>query len=175
MTTYRKPASLCLALSLLSGCANMMGMPNLNALKEPKISLAGLSMKGLNLMEPTFLVKLKVDNPNDLNLDLSGADVDLALNGQKVASGISRSPLTLVKQGTSNMKIEVKASTLGVLKQIMQLQANSGVNYAVNGHLNVLNWLGSLGKIPINLQGSVDKATLLHGVEGLGGLGGLLR
>lgn len=179
MTLYRKAAALfspfALAL-LLSGCAGLGNLSqSLGKLKEPKVSLAGLSIKEMNLMEPSFLVRLKVENPNDLSINLDGADVALALNGQPVATGISRSPLTLVKQGASDMDVEVKASTLGVLQQLLSLQGNDAVKYGVSGHLNMLNWLGALGKIPFDFQGSVDKATLLRGAEGLGGLGGLLR
>jgi len=178
MTTVRKSATLLSSVVLgfaLSGCTGLGGLTQqLSTLKEPKVSLAGLSLKDISLTEPSFLVKLKVENPNDLNVNLDGADVSLALNGQPVATGISRSPLTLVKRGASTMDVEVKANTLGVLQQIMQLESKGGVQYGVSGHLNLLNWLGALGKVPFNFQGSVDKATLLKGAEGLGGLGKLL-
>lgn len=167
MNAYRRFAAFALA-ATLSGCAGLPNLGNLSSLKEPKISLAGLALKDMNFMEPTFLVKLKVDNPNDLNLSLDGADAALALNGQKIATGISRSPLTLNSHGTSNLNLEVKANALRAVQQIMQLGSGQPVNYGISGNLNILNWLGGLGKIPFNLKGSVDKDTLLRGAELLG-------
>lgn len=166
----RKPIVLLIVLSLaLSGC---LGLPrNLDALKEPKVSLAGLAVKDLNPFRPSFLVRLRVDNPNALNVNLDGGEVALALNGQPVAAGVSRSPLALAKFGTSQMDVEVTADTLGVLQQILLLQSRPTVDYDVSGHLNVLNWLGPLGRLPFNFKGSVDRDALLRGAESLGNLG----
>ena len=161
---------LCLATLVLalSGCFSLP--KDFNSLKEPKVSLAGLAIKDMNPLQPRFLVRLNVTNPNDLAVDLEGADVDLALNGQPVATGVSRSPLTLAKFGSSQMDVEVTANTLGMLQQIMLLQSKSSIDYAVTGHLNVLNWLGPLGKLPFNFKGAVDRDTLLRGAESLGKL-----
>jgi LEA14-like dessication related protein len=174
VTAYRKLIAIIFSLGiglLLSGC---VGLPrDFNNLKEPQVSLTGLAVKELNFLAPSLLVRLRVENPNDLNINLDGADVALALNGRPVATGISRSPLTLAKFGASEMNVEVKASTLEVLQQILLLQSNSSVNYDVTGHLNVLNWLGPLGKIPFRFRGDVDRDTLLRGAESLGGMGRL--
>jgi LEA14-like dessication related protein len=168
MTAYRKLSLMIVAalLAALCGCADLTR--SLNTFKEPRVSLAGLAVKELNLLEPSFLVRLKVENPNDLNVSLDGADVALALNGQPVATGTSRGPLTLARLGSSEMDVEVKAGTLSVVQQILGLQANQALGYDVSGHLNVLNWLGALGRVPFNLKGSVDRDTLLRGAEGLG-------
>lgn len=170
MTMPLKLAAALAALSLaLSGCFSLP--KDFNSLKEPKVSLAGLAIKDLNPFKPRFLVRLQVENPNDLDVNLDGGDVALALNGQPVASGISRSPITLAKFGASQMDVEVSADTLGVLQQIMLLQSKPSVDYNVTGHLNVLNWLGPLGRLPFNFKGAVDRDTLLRGAESLGNLG----
>jgi LEA14-like dessication related protein len=164
-----KLPSLLIALSLsLSGCFSLP--KDFNSLKEPKVSLAGLTIKDLNPFKPRFLVRLAVENPNDLAVNLDGGEVALALNGEPVAAGISRSALTLEKFGTSKMDVEVVADTLGVLQQILRLQSKPTVDYAVTGHLNVLNWLGPLGKLPFSFEGAVDRDTLLRGAESLGNL-----
>ena len=137
---------------------------NINTLKQPTVSLVGLALKDLNPLSPGVLVRLRVENPNDLNVNLSGADVALALNGQPVATGLSRSPVTLVSFGASEIEAEAKGNTLAMLPQILALQANEPVNYQLTGSLHVLNWLGPLGRIPFTFEGSVDKQNLLRGV-----------
>lgn len=169
MTVQFKPfAALVTLCLLLSGCTGLGLMQNLDRLKEPKVSLAGLAVKNLDLFAPSFLVHLRVENPNDLEVKLDGADVALALNGRPVAKGINRGPLSLAKFGASDMTVEVSASTLDVLQQVLLLQSKPLLDYEVTGHLNVLNWLGPLGRLPFSFQGTVDRDTLLRGAEGLG-------
>ena len=136
-------------------------------LKEPKVSLAGLNIKHLNPLSPSFLVRLKVDNPNDLDVNLDGADVALALNGQPVAAGVSRSPLVLKKLGTSEMDVEVTANTMSAVKQLLILQTRPALDYQVTGNLIWNNWLGALGKLPLKFSGSMDRDTLMRAASGL--------
>lgn len=136
-------------------------------LKEPKVSLAGLNIKDLNPLSPSFLVRLKVDNPNDLDVNLDGADVALALNGQPVAAGVSRSPLVLKKLGSSEMDVEVTANTMNAVQQFLILQTKPTLDYQVTGNLIWNNWLGALGKLPLKFSGSMDKDTLMRAASGL--------
>jgi LEA14-like dessication related protein len=150
---------------MLAGCSLLTA--DYQNIKEPKVALAGLNVKDLNPLKPTFLVRLKVDNPNDLDVNLDGADVALALNGQPVATGVSLSPLTLKKLGSSTMDVEVTANTLSAIQQFLVLQSKPAMDYQVTGHLNWLNWLGALGKLPFNFNGSVDRATLMSAASSL--------
>jgi LEA14-like dessication related protein len=137
------------------------------SLKEPKVSLAGLNIKDLNPLSPSFLVRLKVDNPNELDVNLDGADVALALNGRPVAAGVSRSPLVLKKLGSSEMDVEVTANTMSAIQQFLILQTKSTLDYQVTGNLIWNNWLGALGKLPLKFSGSMDKDTLMRAASGL--------
>jgi LEA14-like dessication related protein len=134
-------------------------------LKEPKVSLAGLSVKDLNPLQPSFLVRLKLDNPNDLDVSLDGADVALALNGQPVAAGISRSPLTLKKLASSEMDLEVTANTLNAAQQFLLLQSKPTMDYEITGHLQLKDWMSALGRLPFSFQGNLDSQSLLRGVN----------
>lgn len=167
MTSSRALAAILASLTL-AGCFSLP--QDFNALKEPKVSLAGLAIQDLNPLQPRFLVRLNVENPNDLAVDLDGADVNLALNGKPVAAGVSRSPLKLAKFGSTRMDVEVTANTLGVVRQIMLLRSQSSIDYAVTGNLKVLNWLGPLGKLPFSFKGAVDRDRLLRSAESLGPL-----
>ncbi|MEY2679853.1 MAG: hypothetical protein RL661_84 [Pseudomonadota bacterium] len=136
-------------------------------MKEPTVSLAGLNIKDLNPLSPSFLVRLKVDNPNDLDVNLDGADVALALNGRPVAAGVSRSPLVLKKLGSSEMDVEVTANTMSAIQQFLILQTQSTLDYQVTGNLIWNNWLGALGKLPLKFSGSMDKDTLMRAASSL--------
>lgn len=167
MSAHRRSlVALALLGLLLSGCA---GLPrNFEELKAPEVFLTGLALKEANLFKPSFLVRLRVANPNDLEVNLEGAEVALALNGQPVAAGASRNPLSLARLGSSDMEVEVSADTLGVVQQFLALSNKPALDYGISGHLTVLNWLGPLGRIPFNFTGTVDRETLWRGAESLG-------
>ena len=164
---------LALAISgwLLSGCAGLS--PSLDSLKEPEVSLAGLALTDANPLGPRFLVRLKVDNPNDMEVSLDGAEVALALNGQPIASGTSRSPLSLARRGSTHVDVEVATDTLAVIQQILGLANRSSFDYGISGRLTVLDWLGPLGRIPFKFTGTMDWETLLRGAEVLGATHGI--
>ena len=157
--------SLLLALLMHAGCS--LFTTDYSNLKEPRVSLAGLNIKDLNPLKPSFLVRLKVDNPNDLDINLDGADVALALNGQPVAAGVSRSPLVLKKLGASEMDVEVTANTLSAVQQLLILQTRPAVDYQITGNLIWNNWLGALGKLPLKFNGLIDRDTLMRAAGSL--------
>ncbi len=152
-----------LLLTMASACSLMT--TDFKNLKEPKVSLAGLSIKDLNPLKPSFLVRLKLDNPNDLDVSLDGADVALALNGQPVAAGISRSPLTLKKLASSEMELEVTANTLNAVQQFLLLQSRPTIDYAITGHLQLRDWMSALGRLPFSFQGNLDSQSILRGMS----------
>ncbi len=164
--TFRNlTVGLALLLVALPGCSLLT--TDYRNLKEPKVSLAGLNIKNPNPLKPSFLVQLQLDNPNDLELNLDGADVALALNGQPVAAGVSRSPITLKKRGSSTMNVEVTANTLSAIQQFLVMQSRPAMDYQVTGHLDWLNWLGALGKLPFSFSGSLDRDTLMRAADSL--------
>lgn len=152
-------------LFLSAGCSLLS--TDYENLQEPKVSLAGLSIQAMNPLQPGFLVRLKLDNPNDLDVNFDGAEAALALNGQPVATGISRSPLTLKKLGSSELAVEVTANTLSAIQQILLLQTKPTMDYRITGQLIWVNWLGALGRLPFAFQGTVDRETLLSAAGNL--------
>jgi len=133
-------------------------------LKDVNVTLIGLNIKDLNPLKPGFLVRLRLDNPNDIDISMDGADAALSLDGQPVADGLSRSPLTLKKQGSSEVDMEVYVNTFSAIQQFLLIQSKPAFDYRVSGHLHVLNWLGSLGRLPFDVSGSMDQKTLMQAV-----------
>ena len=59
--------TLLLSLLLLGACATMS-----SNFDPPKVDLAGLEPLNSESMEPRFLIKLRVVNPNDSDLNIKG-------------------------------------------------------------------------------------------------------
>jgi hypothetical protein len=65
------------------------------------------------------------------------------------------------------MDVEVTANTMSAIQQFLILQTKSTLDYQVTGNLIWNNWLGALGKLPLQFSGSMDKDTLMRAASGL--------
>ena len=88
--------SLWMLLACLCACTGSVN--KFDKLRAPKVSILAIKLDDPNPLSPVFLVRLGLENLNDSEIALDGADAILALNGQKVAKGVSRSAITLPRQ-----------------------------------------------------------------------------
>ena len=118
---------------LMSGCAGM------GKLEKLKITLVSLDLQGVHGLEARFLVKLRVQNPNDISLDYDGLAVDMELNGKPLASGVSNDKGTLPRYGETVVSLPLSVSTVALLRQANELahdkSAQKEVPYLIKGHI----------------------------------------
>jgi len=112
MSTFRS-SLLIIATLALAACA---GMPKTDPLQVTVAGIEGLPGEGLELR---MLVKLRVQNPNDLPLDYDGVHVRLDLLDKTFASGVTDIRGTVPRYGESIIAIPVTASVLRMLRQAM--------------------------------------------------------
>ena len=116
----------------LVGCA---ALPNSDPLN---VSVAGIEPLPTEGMELRLAVKVRVQNPNDSNIEYSGAALTLDLNGQKLASGVSNEVGTVERYGESVLTIPVTASMFTMVRQGLSFMTDATpdeVSYAVKGKL----------------------------------------
>lgn len=96
---------------LVGGCAGLQRADSLNVL------LAGVEpLKGEGL-EVRMLVKLRVQNPNDVPLDYNGASLQMDVQGKRFATGVSSAAGSIPRFGEAIIAVPVSVSVLGVLRQ----------------------------------------------------------
>src|ERR1700681_2611310 len=84
---------------------------------RPNVSVESIEMRGGNLLQQTFAVKLSVQNPNDRALPVKGLHVELNVGGEEVASGVSDHAFVVPAFGESEFDMTIKANmALAVLK-----------------------------------------------------------
>ena len=116
----------------LVGCA---ALPNSDPLN---VSVAGIEPLPTEGMELRLAVKVRVQNPNDSNIEYSGAALTLDLNGQKLASGVSNEVGTVERYGESVLTIPVTASMFTMVRQGLSFMTDATpdeISYAVKGKL----------------------------------------
>jgi LEA14-like dessication related protein len=120
------------ALFALAGCETMMAR---DALRVSVVGVEPLKGEGLELR---FIVKLRVQNPNDAPVDFDGVALDLELNGKNLASGVSDEKGTVPRFGETVISVPVSVSAFAAVRQAMGLSdaaARGELPYVVRGKL----------------------------------------
>lgn len=103
----------------LVGCASLG-----TSMDPPNVSLDSFSSLPSDGGGPRFLIKLRVQNPNEQSLDIVGISYGIELLGQEVITGVSNDvPLI---EGYSEEVVSLEASLK--LFQVLRLLASLGVS-----------------------------------------------
>lgn len=142
---------------MLAGCSMLPG-----GVKEPQVTLRNIGLREATLLSQDFLLDLKVDNPNDFDLDVLGSDVEVSLNGESVARGLSNQALRVPQYGSARMEVVASTRMLTAIKQLLVGAMDQKIDYEVDGHLRVKG--AFLGRpIPFRHSGELDLEALVKG------------
>lgn len=107
-------AGLILVIAVLAtGCASL-------ALRDPlNVTVAGVEGLPGEGMELRMLVKLRVQNPNDVPVEFDGVAVDLDVQGRSFASGVSAEAGVVPRFGETVVSVPVTVSMLRMVRQVI--------------------------------------------------------
>ena len=125
--------ALALLLTLgLCGCT-------LLAPRDPlQIDLAGLEPLPGQGLEMRFMLKLRVQNPNEAAIDYNGVALDLEVNGRPLAAGVSDQQGSIPRFSETVLTVPVSVSAFSVLRQTLGLSQTQRLNnlpYVLRGKL----------------------------------------
>ena len=99
----------------LGACAALSPRDPLN------VQVAGIQPLQGEGLEARFLVKLRLQNPNEGAIDYSGVALDLEVNGRRLASGVSDQRGTVPRFGESVLEVPVTISAFSAARQALGL------------------------------------------------------
>lgn len=146
----RKCAAL-LTVLILAACVAGPG-----SLQPPNVTLSNVvPASGMTVFEQRYDVTLRIQNPNNAALPVSGLSYAIKLNGQEFARGVSNEHITVPALGDSLMKVTVTSTALDWLRQIERVQTTPDINpsYEVKGVL-YLEGYGN-NRLPFSQAGSL--------------------
>lgn len=123
---------LSLLLLSLSACALFPNRDPLN------INVVGLEPLQSQDMEVRFAVTIRVQNPNENPVDYNGVALDLEVNGQPLASGVSDQSGSIARFSETVLTVPVSVSAFSVLRQTLGLSQTQSLNnlpYVLRGKL----------------------------------------
>ncbi|MBV7545838.1 LEA type 2 family protein [Pseudomonas sp. PDM26] len=137
----------------LSACSSL---PNRDPLKVNVVGIEPLQGEG---MEVRFTVKIRVQNPNDTTLVYSGVALDLDINGQPFASGVTDESGSIGRFSDTVVSVPVSVSALSVIRQtygISRMKTLNNMPYILHGKLSggVFNTMRFVDSGTLKLPGS---------------------
>lgn len=114
-----------------SGCAGLGQDPL-------RVSVAGIEPLAGEGLEMRFNVKLRVQNPNDSPVDYTGVSLQLDLNGQSFASGVSDQSGTVPRFGETVINVPLTVPAFSAVRQAFAFAGGAGsdgIPYKIHGKL----------------------------------------
>src|SRR5574340_452588 len=117
---------------LFGGCASLQG-------REPiQVIMAGVEPLQGEGLELRMLVKLRIQNPNDLALDFNGVSVQMDVQGKRFATGVSDAVGSVPRFGETIVDVPVSIPVFRIASQaigVMAKEYHGKLTYEMSGKL----------------------------------------
>ncbi|MCM2312136.1 MAG: LEA type 2 family protein [Steroidobacteraceae bacterium] len=137
---------------LLAACSTLG-----SNLQAPKLELLGVQMLSTDMFAQRFKVRVKVINPNELELPVRGLEYTILMMGDSFAEGMSTESFVLPALGEAEFDMLVTTnfvSSFGRLLSRVQGGKLENIDYEITGKIMVEK--GMVRKVPFNHRGTVD-------------------
>ena len=137
--------------TVLAGCATVQ-----SPLESPHVSLIDLRLLSATLFEQRYALKIRVQNPNPVELPISGMDFRLDINDVELGRGVSDKSVTVPAYGEEVFEINLVSNFARIVNQIRAFESGQGqsLRYRLAGGISVEN---RIGKLPFDYHGEIGQ------------------
>jgi LEA14-like dessication related protein len=137
-----------LALVFTASCASLG-----TGLEPPEVSLVNLKPLAGTGFEQQFEITLRVLNPNSVPLEGDGIDLQLDVNGRRLARALSSERFVIPRLGDATVTLVATTNVIDVFRQVVVLpNAGGRFDYLLSGRV-LLD--GSAGWLNFTREGSL--------------------
>ena len=129
MTRLLQSLLLIAGLMAMPGCATFLAN-----LEPPEIGVINvLPLEAEGTFEQRAKVELRIINPNDFDLQITGISFQLDINDRRFTRGVSNESFTVPRLGEAKTSLVVSTTVLDILRQVMALDERQQSTYAISG------------------------------------------
>ena len=149
LTPLGRLLSTCLLTVALLSCSALTRKP-----EPPRVTLVGLKLVSVELLEQRYQISLRVKNPNTFELPIRGIDFQLELNGRNFADGVGSQSIDVPAFGENVIELEVSSNLLQVFQQLQSLDESRApaFEYRISGTMATR---GYGQKLPFDYSGEL--------------------
>lgn len=127
---FKSPRAIVLLLLLLCACAPKGAPP-----PRLDVSISEISAARIGMMEQTYSLLLRVQNPNNFDVKTDGLSFDIETNGKPFARGVSNQSVSVPRLSETMVKVDAVSDLSSVIGQIRSAPqvAMSGFEYRLVG------------------------------------------
>lgn len=120
---------------------------------KPTVTLAGIGIDSIGLFEQRFVLRLRVNNPNDMDLPIDSLRFELEVAGQPFASGSSSQAVTIPRRGEGVLEVLATSNLGDFLRRFGESGQGegSGFDYRLRGDMAVAGY----GSFPFDSRGQI--------------------
>lgn len=134
------PVALC-----LGGCA-------VARLQPPHLQVLEVGLVGASLLRQDLRLRMRVQNPNDVELPVRGISYEVQLSGETFASGESERDFVVPPLGETDFSLDVSANAAAALLRLLG-ERSSSAEYRLSGRVHLAR--GLLRSIPFEHRGEL--------------------
>ena len=142
----------------LGGCA---------AVQPPRIDVLQARLSNAGLLDQQLQVQLCISNPNARQLAFSLVTFNVDVGGERLASGVSDSLVTLPPLQSVALPFSVATTTRNLRTQLGSIFSTGTIPYTVSGRVVLRDF--SLIGIPYSVAGRVTPANIAGGLISVAG------
>jgi LEA14-like dessication related protein len=150
--TIRRATALLLGTTLVAGCAGLAPK-----FEHPRLSVVGVEMRDASLAEQHVRVKLRVYNPNTVELPVEGISYTVDVAGEELGRGVTADSFTVPAHGEAEFEVLMTTNLAAVLFKVMPSLKESGhpIEYHLVGKVNTSRMF--LRSIPFDERGTFQR------------------
>jgi LEA14-like dessication related protein len=118
--------------------------------EPPEVLVTNITPLEATPFEQQLQVDLRIRNPNDFDLIVTGIDFKLNMNGKRLARGLGSKEVTVPRLGDAVVSVKTSTSTFDVIRQLLDFSQKQELAYDIGGTLHLKD-----GRLPFDNTGTL--------------------
>jgi LEA14-like dessication related protein len=133
-----------------------VGCATTEPMTAPEVTLVDLDFVGATVFESTLDIGVRVFNDNPEPIVIDGASLKLELDGRSFGKGTISQRFEVPRLDSVVQRLEMHLNHIAVATKLKGVFDSRTVRYAITGKIYLVTPAGSVRRMPIAKQGTID-------------------